>query len=59
MELRAIHRRPSTCCRSPEHPVYLYPLRNVRINQPNQVWAAAITYLPMARGFRYLVAVMD
>ncbi len=59
MGLRAIYRRPSTSRRSPEHPVYPYLLRNVRITLPNQVWAADITYLPMARGFLYLVAVMD
>ena len=56
---RAIYRRPSTSRRSPDHPVYPYLLRNVRITRPNQVWAADITYLPMARGFLYLVAVMD
>ena len=59
MGLRAICRRPSTRRRSPEHPVYPYLLRNVRITRPNQMWAADITYLPMARGFLYLVAVMD
>ena len=59
MGLRAMYRRPSTSRRSPEHPVYPYLLRNVRITRPNQVWAADITYLPMARGFLYLVAVMD
>ena len=59
MGLRAIYRRPGTSRRSPEHPVYPYLLRNVRITRPNQVWAADITYLPMARGFLYLVAVMD
>ena len=59
MGLRAIYRRPSTSRRSPEHSVYPYLLRNVRITRPNQVWAADITYLPMARGFLYLVAVMD
>ena len=59
MGLRAIYRRPSTSRRVPEHPVYPYLLRNVRIARPNQVWAADITYLPMARGFLYLVAVMD
>ena len=59
MGLRAIYRRPSTSRRSPEHPVYPYLLRNVRITRPNQVWAADITYLPMSRGFLYLVAVMD
>ena len=56
MGLRAIYRRPSTSRRSPEHPVYPYLLRNARITRPNQVWAADITYLPMARGFLYLVA---
>ena len=55
---RAIYRQPGTSRRSPEHPVYPYLLRNVRITRPNQVWAADITYLPMARGFLYLVAVM-
>ena len=59
MGLRAIYRRPSTSRRSPEHRVYPYLLRNGRITRPNQVWAADITYLPMARGFLYLVAVMD
>ena len=59
MGLRAIYRRPSTSRRSPEHPVYPYLSRNVRITRPNQVWAADITHLPMARGFLYLVAVMD
>ena len=59
MGLRAIYRRPSTSRRSPEHPVYPYLLRNVRITRPNQVWAADITYLPMNRGFFYLVAVVD
>ena len=59
MGLQAIYRRPSTSRRSPEHPVYLYLLRNVRIVRPNQVWAADISHLPMARGFLYLVAVMD
>ena len=59
MGLRAIYRRPSTSRRSPEHPVYPYLLRNARIIRPNQVWAADITYLTMARGFLYLVAVMD
>ena len=59
MGLWAIYRRPSTSRRSSEHPVYPYLLRNVRITRPNQVWAADMTYLPMARGFLYLVAVRD
>ena len=59
MWLRAIYRRPGTSRPAPERRVYPYLLRNIRITQPNQVWAAAITYLPMARGFLYLVAIMD
>ena len=56
---RAIYRRPRTSQPVPEHRVYPYLLRNVRVTRPNQVWAADITYLPMARGFLYLVVVMD
>ena len=59
MGMRAIYRRPSTSRKAPEHRVYPYLLRNARITRPNYVWAADITYLPMARGFLYLVAVMD
>ena len=59
MGLRAIYRRPRTSQPVPEHRVYLYLLRNARGTRPNQVWAADITYLPMARGFLYLVVVMD
>ena len=56
---RAIYRGPRTSRPAPEHRVYPYLLRNVQITQPNQVWATDITYLPMARGFLYLVAIMD
>ena len=59
MWLRAIYRGPGTSRPAPEHRVFPYLLRNVQITQPNQVWAADITYLPMARGFLYLVAIMD
>ena len=59
MELRAIYRGPRTSRPAPEHRVNPYLLRNVQITQPNRVWAADITYLPMARGFLYLVAIMD
>ena len=59
MGLRAIYRGPRTSRPAPEHRVYPYLLRNVQITQPNQVWAMDITYLPMARGFLYLVAIMD
>ena len=59
MRLRAIYRRPGTSRPAPERRVYPYLLRNTRITRPNQAWAADITYLPMARGFFYLVAIMD
>ena len=59
MGLRAIYRGPRTSRPAPEHRVYPYLLRNVQITQPNQVWAADITYLPMARGVLYLVVIMD
>ena len=59
MGLRAIYRGPRTSRPAPDHRVYPYLLRNVQITQPNQVWAADITYLPMARGVLYLVVIMD
>jgi putative transposase len=59
MGLRAIYRRPRTSQPAPSHQVYPYLLRGVAITQPNQVWTADITYIPLARGFLYLVAIMD
>jgi len=59
MGLEAIYPRPQTSRCHPAHKVYPYFLRDVTIDQPNQVWAADITYIPMRRGFMYLVAVMD
>ncbi len=59
MGLEAIYPRPRTSKAHPEHKVYPYLLRNVTIDRPNQVWAADITYIPMSRGFMYLVAIMD
>ena len=59
MGLEAIYRRANTSRRHPRHPVYPYLLRGLAIDRPNQVWAADVTYLPMARGFVYLVAVID
>jgi putative transposase len=59
MGLKAIYRCPRTSQPTPGHQVYPYLLRDVAITQPNQVWTADITYIPMARGFLYLVAVMD
>ena len=58
-DLRAIYRRPRTSRAAPDHRVYPYLLENVKVAEPNQVWAADITYLPMARGFLYLVAIID
>ena len=59
MGLRAIYRKPGISRPAPGVKVYPYLLRNARITRTNQVWAADITYLPMARGFLYLVAIMD
>jgi putative transposase len=50
---------PHTSRSHPEHEAYPYLLRNLDINQPDQVWAADITYIRMFRGFLYLVAIMD
>ena len=59
MGLRAIYCQPRTSRPAPEHRVHPYLLRNAQITRTNQVWAADITYLPMARGFLYLVPIMD
>jgi putative transposase len=59
MGLEAIYPKPRTSRLHPEHKIYPYLLRNLSIDHPNQVWTADITYIPMNRGFMYLVAVMD
>jgi putative transposase len=59
MGLQAIYQAPRTSDPHPEHRIYPYLLRNLEINQPNQVWCADITYIPVQRGFLYLVAIMD
>ena len=59
MGLWAIYQKPNTSRQHPEHTVYPYLLRGLSIERPNQVWCADITYIPMAKGFVYLVAVMD
>jgi len=59
MGIEALYQRTNTSCRHPAHPVFPYLLRGLVINRANQVWAADITYLPMARGFVYLIAVID
>jgi len=59
MGLQAIYRAPRTSARHPEHKIYPYLLGGLSIDQPNQVWCADITYIPVQRGFFYLVAIMD
>jgi len=59
MGIEAIYRKKRTSLPGPGHKIYPYLLGNVAIERPNQVWAADITYLPMAQGFAYLVAILD
>ncbi len=59
MGLKAIYRRPRTSTPAQGHRIYPYLLSGMVITRPNQVWAADITYIPMARGFHYLVAIID
>lgn len=59
MGIEAIYRKPRLSKPHPGHRIYPYLLRGLEISRANQVWAADITYLPMARGFCYLVAIMD
>lgn len=59
MGLMAIYQKPNTSAPHPEHKVYPYLLRGVSVTRPNQVWCADICYIPMRRGFLYLVAIMD
>ena len=59
MGLEAIYPKPRTSRPHPEHRGYPYLLRGLLIAHPNQMWAVDITYIPMSRGFMYLVAVMD
>jgi len=59
MGLQAVGPRPRTSQPHPEHKVYPYLLRGLEITRPNQVWSADITYIPMPRGFMYLVAILD
>jgi putative transposase len=59
MGIEAIYRKPNTSKPTPGHKIYPYLLRGLAITRPNQVWAMDITYIPMARGFIYLAAVVD
>jgi putative transposase len=59
MGIEALYRRPRTTKPEPGHKVYPYLLAGIEVMRPNQVWAMDITYVPMARGFIYLAAVLD
>ena len=59
MGIEALYRRPRTTKPEPGHKIYPYLLRDMAITKSNQVWAMDITYIPMARGFVYLAAVLD
>ena len=59
MGIEAIYRKPNTSKPAPGHKIYPYLLRDVAITRPNQVWSTDISYVPMKRGFVYLVAVID
>ena len=59
MGIEALYRRPSTSKPAPGHKIYPYLLRKLAVTRPDQVWAMDITYIPMARGFVYLAAVVD
>jgi putative transposase len=59
MCIEAIYRKPNTSKPAPGHRIYPYLLRDLAVVRPNQVWSTDISYIPMARGFVYLVAVID
>jgi putative transposase len=59
MGIQALYPKPQTTISTPGHKIYPYLLRDVEIMQPNQVWSTDITYIPLANGFMYLVAVID
>jgi putative transposase len=59
MGIAALYRKPSTSRAHPAHPIYPYLLDNLSIERPNHAWATDLTYIPMKRGFVYLVAIID
>lgn len=59
MGIEAIYRKRNTSKAHPQHRIYPYLLRDLVIDRPNQVWATDLTYIPMRRGFVYLVAIID
>jgi putative transposase len=59
MGLQAIYKGPNTSKKHPQNPIYPYLLRKLPVTRPNHVWCSDITYIPVKRGFLYLVAIMD
>ena len=59
MGLRTIYQEPRTSQPHPQHRIYPYLLRNLAVTRANQVWCTDLTYIPIKRGFLYLVAIMD
>ncbi len=59
MGIQALYPKPNLSQRNTQHKIYPYLLRGLKINQPNQVWATDITYIPMNKGFVYLTVIMD
>jgi len=59
MGIAALYRKRNTSAPHPEHEIYPYLLKSLTIDRPNQAWATDITYIPMSRGFVYLVAIID
>jgi putative transposase len=59
MRIEALYCRPNTSCRDRQHKIWPYLLRRMTLNRANQVWALNTSYIPMARGFVYLTAVVD
>lgn len=59
MSIVALYRKPNTSAPHPAHRIYPYLLKNLLIDRPNQVWASDLTYIPMKRGFVFLVAILD
>jgi len=59
MGLEPIYQKPNTSAPHPGHKIYPYLLKGLAITEPNQVWATDIGYIPMRRGFLYLVAIVD
>jgi putative transposase len=56
---QTIYREPKTTMSNKEHKKHPYLLKDLKISQKNQVWATDITYIPMAKGFMYLTAIID